>query len=91
MHSTTFAWGKAVESLSETTGTTCQTYSPFVAQPAIAHSQGGGNMVFFRVLSIFFPLRSTHLKIRRSYLLMSQFIHLSTPPITMNEKKGLKN
>ena len=91
MHSAIIAWGKVVDSLLETTRITCQTYSPSAAHRTVSHSRHSGNMLLIQDSSICFPSIYPHTKSHYSSLLLNQFIHLSTVPITMNEKKGLKN
>ena len=91
MHSTTSTWGKPVNFLLVAPGTTCQLISPSTALRVRVTPNHSGKTRVIQKLTRSFPVRFTHIPTPDPYLLIEQFVHISTGPITMNEKKGLKN
>lgn len=85
------ACGKVVSFLLGTLRTTCQYVSPFAANTLSTQRLYSGNGAVFPIQPVCYPSFRTQLDTPAGNLLPACFIHISTTPITMNEKKGLKN
>ena len=85
------ACGKVVSFLLGTLRTTCQYVSPLTANTLPIQGLCSGNGAVFLVQPVRYPSFRTQLNTPAGNLLPACFIHISTAPITMNEKKGLKN
>ena len=88
MHSPTAAWGLPVNNLSIAVWVSCPQLSTVGAATHPEADQAGGYPVVLRKLSEVFHSYYGQVSDRVSYLLSESFIHISTVPITKNEKKG---